>query len=45
MAEPLLKIGAAYIRVSDERQDEFSPASQIKKNTGICRERGIPDTR
>ena len=25
------KIGAAYIRVSDERQDEFSPTSQLKK--------------
>ena len=30
MSEPL-KIGAAYIRVSDERQDEYSPDSQIKK--------------
>ena len=27
----LLKIGAAYIRVSDERQDEYSPDSQLKK--------------
>lgn len=26
-----LKIGAAYIRVSDERQDEYSPDSQLKK--------------
>ena len=25
-----LKIGAAYIRVSDERQDEYSPDSQLK---------------
>lgn len=25
------KIGAAYIRVSDERQDEYSPDSQLKK--------------
>lgn len=25
-----LKIGAAYIRVSDERQDEYSPESQLK---------------
>lgn len=24
MAEPLLRIGAAYIRVSDERQDEYT---------------------
>ena len=29
--EQLLKIGAAYIRVSDERQDEYSPDSQLKK--------------
>ena len=29
--EDLLKIGAAYIRVSDERQDEYSPDSQLKK--------------
>ena len=27
----LLKIGAAYVRVSDERQDEYSPDSQLKK--------------
>ena len=27
----LLKIGAAYIRVSDESQDEYSPDSQLKK--------------
>lgn len=30
-SELLLKIGAAYIRVSDERQDEYSPDSQLKK--------------
>ena len=29
--DKLLKIGAAYIRVSDERQDEYSPDSQLKK--------------
>ena len=29
--DTLLKIGAAYIRVSDERQDEYSPDSQLKK--------------
>ena len=29
--EELLNIGAAYIRVSDERQDEYSPDSQLKK--------------
>jgi DNA invertase Pin-like site-specific DNA recombinase len=28
--EELLKIGAAYIRVSDARQDEYSPDSQLK---------------
>lgn len=27
----LLKIAAAYVRVSDERQDEYSPDSQLKK--------------
>lgn len=27
----MLKIGAAYVRVSDERQDEYSPDSQLKK--------------
>ena len=31
MEQELLKIGAAYIRVSDERQDEYSPDSQLKK--------------
>lgn len=31
MENDLLKIGAAYIRVSDERQDEYSPDSQLKK--------------
>ncbi len=31
MEKELLKIGAAYIRVSDERQDEYSPDSQLKK--------------
>lgn len=31
MDDTLLKIGAAYIRVSDERQDEYSPDSQLKK--------------
>ena len=29
--DDLLKIGSAYIRVSDERQDEYSPDSQLKK--------------
>ena len=31
MENDLLKIGSAYVRVSDERQDENSPDSQIKK--------------
>ena len=31
MENDLLQIGAAYIRVSDERQDEYSPDSQLKK--------------
>lgn len=31
MDNDLLRIGAAYIRVSDERQDEYSPDSQLKK--------------
>ena len=40
-----MKIGAAYVRVSDERQDEYSPDSQLKKirenaaKDGYC----IPD--
>lgn len=31
MEDLLYKIGAAYVRVSDERQDEYSPDSQLKK--------------
>ncbi len=31
MEKLLFNIGAAYIRVSDERQDEYSPDSQLKK--------------
>lgn len=31
MEKDLLRIGAAYIRVSDERQDEYSPDSQLKR--------------
>ena len=31
MQNDLLRIGSAYIRVSDERQDEYSPDSQLKK--------------
>ena len=31
MGYDLLRIGAAYIRVSDERQDEYSPDSQLKR--------------
>ncbi|MBO5511722.1 MAG: recombinase family protein [Clostridia bacterium] len=45
MKEPLLKIGAAYIRVSDERQDEYSPDSQLKKIREYAAKEGyqIPD--
>ena len=39
MENELLKIGAAYIRVSDERQDEYSPDSQLK----IIRENAAKD--
>lgn len=39
------KIGAAYIRVSDERQDEYSPDSQLKKIREYAAKDGyyIPD--
>ena len=45
MEEDLLKIGAAYIRVSDERQDEYSPDSQLKKIREFASKEGyiIPD--
>ena len=45
MEEELLKIGAAYIRVSDERQDEYSPDSQLKKIREFASREGyiIPD--
>ena len=45
MEEELLKIGAAYIRVSDERQDEYSPDSQLKKIREYAAKEGymIPD--
>ncbi len=41
----LLKIAAAYIRVSDERQDEYSPDSQLKKVREHAEKEGyqIPD--
>ena len=41
----LLNIGAAYIRVSDERQDEYSPDSQLKKIREYAAKQGymIPD--
>ena len=41
----LLKIGSAYIRVSDERQDEYSPDSQLKKIREYASKDGyiIPD--
>lgn len=43
--EDLLKIGAAYVRVSDERQDEYSPDSQLKKIREYAAKEGymIPD--
>ena len=43
--EDLLKIGAAYIRVSDERQDEYSPDSQLKRIREYAAKEGyqIPD--
>ena len=45
MEEELLKIGAAYVRVSDERQDEYSPDSQLKKIREFAAKEGylIPD--
>ena len=43
--EELLKIGSAYVRVSDERQDEYSPDSQLKKIREYAEKEGyiIPD--
>ena len=43
--EDLYRIGAAYIRVSDERQDEYSPDSQLKKVREYAAKEGymIPD--
>ena len=43
--DDLLRIGAAYIRVSDERQDEYSPDSQLKKIREHAAKEGvtIPD--
>lgn len=45
MNKTLLKIAAAYIRVSDERQDEYSPDSQLKKTREYAAKEGylIPD--
>lgn len=45
MDNDLLKIGSAYIRVSDERQDEYSPDSQLKKIREYAAKEGylIPD--
>lgn len=44
-AENLYKPAAAYIRVSDERQDEYSPDSQLKKARECAAKDGyfIPD--
>lgn len=41
----MIKIGCAYIRVSDERQDEYSPDSQLKKIRESAEKDGyiIPD--
>ena len=43
--DELFKIGSAYIRVSDERQDEYSPDSQLKKIREYAEKEGyqIPD--
>lgn len=45
MENDLLKIGCAYVRVSDERQDEYSPDSQLKKIREFAEKEGyiIPD--
>ena len=45
MDNELLKVGAAYVRVSDERQDEYSPDSQLKKIREYAAKEGyiIPD--
>ena len=45
MENELLKIGSAYVRVSDERQDEYSPDSQLKKIREYAEKEGylIPD--
>ncbi len=45
MDNTLLKVAAAYIRVSDERQDEYSPDSQLKKIREYAAKEGyfIPD--
>ena len=45
MDNELFKIGSAYVRVSDERQDEYSPDSQLKKIREYAEKEGyiIPD--
>ena len=45
MEVELTNIGAAYVRVSDERQDEYSPDSQLKKIREYAEKEGyiIPD--
>ena len=35
-----IKTVAAYIRVSDERQDEYSPDSQLKNIRAYCEKNG-----
>lgn len=43
--DDLYKIGSAYVRVSDESQDEYSPDSQLKKIRDYASKEGyiIPD--
>ena len=45
MENELLKIGSAYVRVSTEKQDEYSPDSQLKKIREFAEREGylIPD--
>lgn len=36
-----IKTAAAYVRVSDERQEEYSPTSQLKKIQDYCHHNGL----
>lgn len=40
MSDSELRTAAAYIRVSDERQDEYSPDSQLKRIREYCHQNG-----